>query len=353
MIRPTAVPQGPVERVRPVRRPYPRSDVDQTQDKSEALNGNAGNSMSGRLRSAVGYALVGVFAALCGYYVFTHRTDFLFVTRISFPATAAAALVVLPTYAVNAYQLSLFLRKFGLELGIVELIALSSAMILGNMVIPMRGGSGGMAVYLKKVHGLDFRRFAAIYAGSAILLVLINTSMAGIVLVLLAWLHGFVHEGLTLLVAVMFLGCLYLTLFPPPMKWKRGGLLGAAFDAGHSWHLLTRDRRLLIRLSACMFVMALCVTAAFFLIYRALGTPLSPSGALVTTSMGNIANLVPITPGSLGIFDAVVIQVPQMFGMDPARSIAGTLVFRVLSFFWAIVLGIPGMLYIVRFGRER
>lgn len=326
--------------------------MDQTRDKSEALNGVAGNSPSSWVRSTFGYALVAVFVGLCGHYIFTHRQDFVFVTGISFPETMGAALVVMLTYVVNAYQLSLFLKKFGLEIGIVELTALSAAMILGNMLIPMRGGSGGLAVYLKKVHGLDFRRFAAIYAGSAILLILINTSVAALVLVLLAWLHGFVHKALTVFVVGMFLGCLYLTLFPPPMKWKRGGLLGAAFDAGNSWHLLTRDRGLLIRLSTCLFVMALCVTVSFYLIYRALGTPMSLSAVLITTSMGNIANLVPITPGSLGIFDAVVIQVPQLFGMDAPRSIAGTLVFRVLSFFWAIVLGIPGMLYILRLKRH-
>lgn len=326
--------------------------MDQSRDSVELANGDEGNSSGGWQRPALGYAVVGLFVALCGHYVFTHRQDFLFVTAISVPETVCAALVVMLTYVANAYQFRFFLRKFGLDLGIIELTALSAAMILGNMLIPMRGGSGGLAVYLKKVHGLDFRQFAAIYAGSAILLVLINTSMAAIVLLLLAWLRGFVHVPLSVLVAGMFVGCLYLTLFPPPMKWKRGGLLGAAFDAGHSWHLLTRDRGLLLRLAACLIVMALCITVSFYLIYRALGTPISPSGALVTTSMGNIANLVPLTPGSLGIFDAVVIQVPQMFGMDAARSIAGTLVFRVLSFFWAIVLGLPGVLYILKLRRE-
>lgn len=325
--------------------------MDRKQDKLEAVNGDSESSPARWLRPAVGYVLVVIFLLLCGHYVSTHREDFLFVAGISLPETMGAAFVVMLTYVVNAYQLSLFLGKFGLHLGMVELTALSAAMILGNLLIPMRGGSGGLAVYLKKVHGLDFRQFATIYAGSAILLVLINTSVAAFVLVLLALVHGFVHQALTVFIVVMFACCSYLTLFPPPMKWKRGGLLGAAFDAGRSWHLLTRDRQLLVRLSLCLLVMALCVTVSFYLIYRALGAPMSPAGVLITTSMGNIANLVPITPGSLGIFDAVVIQIPQMFGMDAARSIAGTLVFRVLSFFWALVLGVPGMLYILKLRR--
>jgi uncharacterized protein (TIRG00374 family) len=94
--------------------------------------------------------------------------------------------------------------------------------------------------------------------------------------------------------------------------------------------------------------MSFALMSAFYLIYGALGMPLSASAVLITSSLGNIANLIPITPGSLGVFDTVMIQVPQIFGLDPARSIAATLVFRVLSFFWAFLFGIPGMIYIFR-----
>ena len=81
--------------------------------------------------------------------------------------------------------------------------------------------------------------------------------------------------------------------------------------------------------------------------------PLSLSAVITTSSMGNLANLVPVTPGSLGIFDVVVIEIPQLFGLDPARSFAGTMVFRVLGFLWAFLLGIPGMVYILKQDRRR
>ena len=48
--------------------------------------------------------------------------------------------------------------------------------------------------------------------------------------------------------------------------------------------------------------------------------PLSASAVLITSSLGNIANLIPITPGSLGVFDTVMIQVPQIFGLVPPHS---------------------------------
>jgi len=297
--------------------------------------------------SAIGYGIVALFLVVCGYYVQSHWHEFVFLREVSYPEALAAGLLVLLSYLVSAYQMNLFLEKFGLTLGPMELIALTNGMILGNLVIPMRGGSGGLAVYLKKVHDLDFQAFAAIYGGTALLTALINTALAVIALVILQLVHGFHHGPLSVLVVGVFAFCLYLSLYPPPVRWRGKGVVGLVFRAAHSWRSLSRDRILLIRVSASLLVISLALCASFYCIYRALGEPLSISAVIVTSSLGNVANLVPITPGSLGIFDAVTIQIPQFLGLDPARSIAGTLVFRALTFFWACLLGIPGMIYMV------
>jgi uncharacterized membrane protein YbhN (UPF0104 family) len=65
-----------------------------------------------------------------------------------------------------------------------------------------------------------------------------------------------------------------------------------------------------------------------------------------------VVNLAALTPGSLGIFDAAVIGVPQLFGMSPARSITAALVFRALSFGFAALLGIPGLMYLFYINRK-
>jgi len=306
----------------------------------------------GRLvRAALGYAIVAAFLGLSAYYVYANRQDFAFVASISLLETVAAGFLILACYIINAYQMNAFLKHFGLSLYYLELMALTAVMLLGNLIMPMRGGSGALAVYLKKVHGLDFQAFAAIYGGTAVLAALINTALAIVALIILALFHGFIHPGLSVVVIALFAFCLYLSLFPPPIRRETTGLLGLVLRAGHSWHLLTRDRRLLFTLACSLLIIACALTGAFYLIYEALGMPLSPSAVLITSSLGSVANLIPITPGSLGIFDVVVIQAPQMFGLDPARSLAATLVFRALSFFWAFALGIPGLLYVLRLSR--
>jgi uncharacterized membrane protein YbhN (UPF0104 family) len=303
--------------------------------------------------SLIGYSIVGIFLLLCAYYVYAHQDDFAFAASISLSQLAVAGFFVLFAFLVSAYQFGLFLREFDIALGKVELLALTMAMCLGNLLIPMRGGTGVSALYLKKAHHLDFRSFAVIYGGTGVLIAMINTAVALASLLILWFFHGLFFRWLVLFTAVMFLLCLYLSFFPPPARWKGGRVLGAIFDAVHCWHLLTRDRVLLAKLSVSFLVVALALAASFHFIYGALGKPLSVEGSLITSSLGNIANLAAITPGSLGIFDTVVIEIPQTFGLDPARSLAGALLFRVVSFFWAFVLGIPGILYVTRLTGRR
>ncbi len=298
--------------------------------------------------AALGYSIVAGFIILCGYYVHAHWEDFTFFGTVSLPEAFAAGLLILLSYLVNVFQMKLFLRKFGLNLSLIELTALSGGSILGNLLIPMRGGTAGLAVYLKKVCGLDFEAFGAIYGGTALLVALLNAALSLLGLALLACLHGYTHPVLTLFVFGIFAICLYLCVFPPPITWKKRGLLGLVVRVAHSWHLLSRDRYLLSLAMVSFLIISLALSLSFYLIYRALGMPLSFSAVIITSSLGNLANLVPITPGSLGVFDVVVIELPQIFGLDPARSIAATLVFRCLSFLWAFLLGIPGLLYIVK-----
>ncbi len=301
----------------------------------------------------LGYSVVGIFLLLCGYYVYSHRSDFVFVSTVSLPDLSIAGFLILVTLYVSALQLRLFLNEFGLKLGFMRLMALTMSMVLGNLVLPMRGGTGIIAVYLKKIHGLDLTAFAVIYAGTGLLMALVNTGLALIGLLLLFFTHGFFHPALILSVACLFAVFCYLSIFPPPVKWKRGGMLRVVFDSVNSWHALTRHRLLLLKLTLLFLIASLFLAGALYSIYHALGEPLSAFAVLITSALGNLANLVPIIPGSFGIFDAITIKIPMIFGLDTARAVAATLLFRAVFFFWGLILGIPGLLYLFTIIKKR
>ncbi len=255
---------------------------------------------------------------------------------------------MLCSYIISSYQLGLFLAKLGLHLGIIERLALTMVTMLGNLVIPMRGGSGAMAMYLKAAHKFNFGSFAVIYGGTALLVSLINSSLALGVLLYLAFAGDYYHPVLLSLSAFLFIGSAYLIFGAPPVVSRCHGILGTLATISKSWRLITKDKTLVTSLVVSTGFIVLSVLLAFWFIYRATSSNISFLGILVTTSIGNIANLVPFTPGSLGIFDAAVIQIPVMFDLDIARSMAAALIFRTLCFIWALLFGVPAAFYMAR-----
>ena len=115
------------------------------------------------------------FVVACACYVYFHFNDFYSVFEASKFELALASLFILCSFLATCYQLDLFLKRFNLVLGKLELLAITHAIKLGNLVIAMRGGSGALALYLKKVHCLDFTESAVIYGGTAILVALITS----------------------------------------------------------------------------------------------------------------------------------------------------------------------------------
>lgn len=274
-----------------------------------------------------------------------HLEDFQFILTVSRAELMFAAFFALTGFSATCYQLGLFLRRFNLHLGKIELVAITHSMMLGNFVIPMRGGSGGLALYLKKVHGLDFTAFAVIYGGTALLMALINSLLAFLALVSLWFMTGYFNAVLTMIVTGLFGSCLLLTFFPPKASEGAGGLRVRIVQVVNSWQAISSDRRLLTSLTLSLCVLSLSLVFSLFFIYRSLGYTLTLEATIVTSSIGSVVNLIPLTPGSIGVFDIAMIEIQRIFGLTIAQSIAATIIYRTLTFLLTVLIGLPGLIY--------
>lgn len=275
----------------------------------------------------------------------SHAQDFYFIVKVSSPELIFAAFFILVGFSATCYQLDLFLRRFNLKLGPIELVAITHAMMLGNFVIPMRGGSGGLAVYLKKVHNLNFTAFAVIYGGTALLVALINSLFALLALMSLFLMTGYFSVALSAVVTSLFTCSLLLTFFPPKAGPGAGWLRMRIVQMVDSWRTISSDRRLLATLTLSLSVLSLTLVMSLFFIYRSMEYPLSLEATIVTSSIGSIVNLVPLTPGSIGVFDIAMIEIQTIFGLTIAQSIAATIIFRTLTFSLTVIIGLPGLIY--------
>jgi uncharacterized membrane protein YbhN (UPF0104 family) len=296
----------------------------------------------------IGYIIAVGAILLVLWYGYHNRHDLQFLKNLSYGNLFLSAVCVLVSYLLNSYQFHLFLQHFHLNLPPKTTFALTVAMILGNLLLPMRGGSGAMAVYLKSVYRLDFEEFGAIYSGTALLITLINSGMALIALFTLYLTKGFYNTPLSAVILCLFLASFYFSVFPPPGKYQYKGIVGFLFRVIHSWHLLSRNRGLLFRLAISLIATTLVLQSSFYFLYKAIGFTIDFSGVLIVSSLGTIANLVPITPGSIGFLELVTVNIPQLLDMSATRSIASAAIFRLITLFWAAIIGIPGIWYLAR-----
>jgi len=85
--------------------------------------------------------------------------------------------------------------------------------------------------------------------------------------------------------------------------------------------------------------------AAIVCVQRAFGLPVPISAAIVVLAVLNLATLLPIVPGNVGVFEAAVVLALTRFGVSPEQAL-GVAVVQHLCYF--VALALPGLLFAAR-----
>ena len=102
---------------------------------------------------------------------------------------------------------------------------------------------------------------------------------------------------------------------------------------------MSADRSLLVRAVGWAAANWLLDAAALFVFLAAFGHVENPDGLLVAYGLANVLAAIPITPGGLGIVEAVL--VPALVGFGSARGVAvlGVIGYRLVNFWLPIPVG--------------
>lgn len=107
---------------------------------------------------------------------------------------------------------------------------------------------------------------------------------------------------------------------------------------------LTEDRALLRRVVGWAAANWLLDAASLWVFLRAYGGSVSVDGLIIAFGIANIAAVIPITPGGLGIIEALLISTLVGFSMSRSTATLGVASYRLSQFFFPILLG--GLLYL-------
>lgn len=102
---------------------------------------------------------------------------------------------------------------------------------------------------------------------------------------------------------------------------------------------LKRDKRALWRPIMWAVVFTLSDIGIFFVTFWALGTLVNPAPILIAYGVATVAGFAIVTPGGSGAYEALMVGILAVAGLDQADAIAGVVLARVIILLTILVLG--------------
>jgi len=125
-----------------------------------------------------------------------------------------------------------------------------------------------------------------------------------------------------------------------PAFARRGPLARALGFLEEADPALARRPRLVLAATACHLGIVALDAATMWVLVRALGAAASPAGVFASFMISSLLRTVGVLPGGLGTFEATSVVTLHMVGVDVPVGLAATLLFRGLSFWLPMPLGL-------------
>ena len=299
-------------------------------------------------RGLISLLVVAGLTAWAVYYLSSNFEEFSRTLTWDPAALALLSGLVLLHFVLLGLFNQVILKSFDLVLSFKEWFGLSIITTLGNYLLPPRGGAGLRAAYLKKRRGFPLTHFMSTFVAFYVLH-LVTAGLFGLLaLSAMSHLRTEVTAPLLIFLGAVTLFSVVVVLFPVRAAWfDRPGLrLAARLIEG--WQTI-KGRRSMVGLLLLLVLANYLVQGGMILVaYRSLGLDLGVAGAVLVTSLLSLTSLISLTPGGLGIQEAVLVFSTGALGVIPAQSLAAALTIRAVILFWTFLLGPVFSLWLLR-----
>lgn len=241
-------------------------------------------------------------------------------------------------FAMNGLFLREFAAKFGVKLSFHEWFGLASVTTMGNYITPFSGGLLIRAAYLKKRHQLPYTQFTTMLTSNYLIMFWLIGVLGLLALAALGqgWQR---YWPIVLLFGSVVAGISVVFLFPVqqvPWQNRIGRFLNTLLTG---WFMVKRDYGLLLRLALLTALTIGLNGLSFWLAYEALGQPISYLAALLLGLVAAFSIFINLTPGNLGIQEAMVGLSAELLGTGGGEGLLAVMLIRAVTVLCAFTLG--------------
>jgi uncharacterized protein (TIRG00374 family) len=289
-------------------------------------------------KTIISLALFFILAAGIGFYLKHNPGQIGYVRDISPWSILLLFFVSVATLVANGLCLRIFTRKFSICLKWKEWFGLASVTAMGNYLTPFSGGLVARAAYLKHRYDFPYTHFLAMLAANYMVAFAVISVTGIITLLTLTGTGNFSWTVLLFFLATLS-AILLVSHMPSIAAGKRHRLLHFIQTALEGFDIIRRDRALWGKLIALTLFNIAAGGLLYFIAFTAIGFAVPFTVALLIYLLTSFTLLINVTPGNLGVQEAVASFASGILGAGADMGLLAALIVRAVTIFSALALG--------------
>ncbi len=231
------------------------------------------------------------------------------------------------------------LESFNIKLKFKEWFGLSVINTAGNYLTALRGGAVARAIYLKKIHQLSYSYFLSTLAGIYIIIFLVYSFIGLLTMAFLYYSLEIFNVLIFVVFLAVFLSLLGIVFFSPKIKKTKYSFINKFVNVINGWYLIKSNRKLLVFIGFISLVNLAIMVSGLLLEFKVFNIEIALSSVLFLTIVSTLSLFISITPGALGIREAIVVFTATVVNIPVSQMLAVSILDRVISLAVIFILG--------------
>jgi len=291
------------------------------------------------IKKTISYGILTILLVLFVKYLLNHLDDFKQIALINPLWLIPLIAIFLLNYFFISIQTKVLIEPFGIKLKNFEVYMLSLVTGFYNVITPAHGGMGVRAVYLKKKHNFTYTNFLASLAGMYVLTFFIG-SLFGLISLFFIWEIYHIFNFIVFLVfSALFFPLLGIIIFSPEIKETKNQFINKFIKVANGWNLIRKNKKIVLTCLSVTFASLIVNLFSTILYYKIFGININFIQSLFLNSFGTISLLIQITPGNLGVSEALAVFSASILGISPTDSLSVAILGRIVQMIVLFILG--------------
>lgn len=286
-------------------------------------------------KKIISILITAIILILMAFFLYKNKSIFKEITTIKIEYIVPIAILMFFFQYLNGVFLKILVKPYKIDLK--EHFPLSISANFLNTVIPLKGGTGMRAIYMKKKYDLKYSDFLSSLFGNYVIVFLVCAILGLTVFSIIYFIYGIYNLFLFLLFGAILFGT--LASLKLTFKFKKENFITKRINRVlKGWEIIKNHKRIIPKLIIIPILGRLLYTLIILFAFAGIGIEISFWQALYLSVFQLLALFINITPGSLGITETFFYLSSEIVKIQPEIALLVALIIRGINLILLLIL---------------